>query len=143
MLMTENVDDHAGIAKCLICIQNYTEGIFIFFGWVGVPNLQKVSVNKIATPYFGNNNFMTPHHRYTLHSKQAKIVLKSVFLNKMITLSGSCDSLHFGHQKWPPPIFLQKFMTFLPKKMIAPFSPLLTSFLGDREIFWLNESLPY
>ena len=30
---------------------------------------------------------MTPHHRYTLPPKQAKIVLKSVLLNKINTLS--------------------------------------------------------
>ena len=30
---------------------------------------------------------MTPHHQYTLPLKQAKIVLKSVFLNKINTLS--------------------------------------------------------
>ena len=60
MLMAENVDDHAGIAKCLICIQNYTEGTIIFFGRVGVPNLQKVSVNKIATPLFRQQKFHDP-----------------------------------------------------------------------------------
>ena len=80
----------------------------------GVPNLQKVGIDKTATPYSGNKNFMTPHHRYTLKvlaalqvpihlissitgtsrdlqgltdPKQAKIVLKSVFLNKINTLS--------------------------------------------------------
>ena len=42
---------------------------------------------KLRPPYFGNKNFMTPHHRYTLPPKQAKIVLKSVFLNKINTLS--------------------------------------------------------
>ena len=42
---------------------------------------------KLWPPYFGNKHFMTPHHRYTLPPKQAKIVLKSVFLNKINTLS--------------------------------------------------------
>ena len=42
---------------------------------------------KLRPPYFGNKNFKTPHHRYTLPHKQAKIVLKSVFLNKINTLS--------------------------------------------------------
>ena len=40
----------------------------IFFGR-GVPNLQKIGINKTATPYFGNKNCMTPHHRYTLPAK--------------------------------------------------------------------------
>ena len=56
----------------------------------GVPNLQKVGVKKIANPYFGDKKLRPPwppppphhHHRYTLPPKQAKIVSKSVFLNK-------------------------------------------------------------
>ena len=61
------------------------KGAIIFFG--RVPNFPKVSVNKTAILYFGNKNFMTPHHRYTLPPKQAKIVLKSVSLNKINILS--------------------------------------------------------
>ena len=67
---------------------------------------------KLRPSYFGNKTFMTPHHRYTLPPKQAKIVLKSIFLNKINTLSvrwSLYDSLHFGHQKfYDPPIFLSK-----------------------------------
>ena len=36
-----------------------TKGAGIFFQR-GVPNLQKVGIDKTATPYFGNKNFMTP-----------------------------------------------------------------------------------
>ena len=36
---------------------------------------------KLRPPYFGNKNFMIPHHRYTLPPKQTK-----VFLNKINTL---------------------------------------------------------
>ena len=74
---------------------------------------KKSTLRKFRSPHFGNNNFMTPHHRYTLPPKQAKFELKSVVLNKINTPSvviwSSCDSLHFGHQKilWPP-IFLSK-----------------------------------
>ena len=58
-----------------------------FFSEV-VSNLQ-VSIDKIVTPlYFGNKTVMTPDpHLTSLPPKQAKIVLKSVFLNKMITLN--------------------------------------------------------
>ena len=59
---------------------------------------------------------MTLHHRYTLPPKQAKIVLKSVFLNKINTLHflwSSCDSPHFGHQNFydPPYFSIQECMT--------------------------------
>ena len=63
-----------------------SKGSIIFFGR-GVPNLQKVSINKIVTPILGIKILWPPHHRYTLPPKQAKIVLKSVFLNKINTLS--------------------------------------------------------
>ena len=81
----------------------------------GVPNLQKVGVDKTApSPHFGNKNFMTPHHRYTLPPKQAKIVLKSVFLNKINTLSVVTLWLPtFWSSKilWPPYFSFQKLMT--------------------------------
>ena len=63
-------------------------GAGIFFGR-GVPNLQKVGVNKTATPLFRQQKFYklrpspSPMH---LPPKQVKIVLKSVFLNKTNTL---------------------------------------------------------
>ena len=72
---------------------------------------------------------MTPHYRYTLPPKQAKIVLKSVFLNKINTLSVVILwLLHFGHQKfydplfffpriYDPPVYLG---THIPKTMMAP-----------------------
>ena len=54
-----------------------------FFGR-GVPNLQKVGVDKTATSLFRQQkHFMTSHHRYTFPPKKAKIVSKSVFLNKI------------------------------------------------------------
>ena len=95
----------------------------------GVPNLQKVGVNKIATPYFGNKKLMPPHHRYYLPPKQAKIVLKSVFLNKINKLSVVIlwlPTFWLSQTLWPP-IFLSKiydplvYLGFpIPKKMIAP-----------------------
>ena len=61
-----------------------------------VPNLQKVGIDETATPLFWQQKFYDPpHHRYTLPPKQAKIVLKSVFLSKINTLWSFCDSLHF------------------------------------------------
>ena len=49
------------------------------FLWKGVPNLQKVSIDKVVTPLFWQQKFYDPHHQYTLPPKQAKIALKSVF----------------------------------------------------------------
>ena len=44
---------------------------------------------------------MIPHHRCTLPPTQAIIVLKSAFLNNITHyLWLSCDSLHFGYQKF-------------------------------------------
>ena len=88
------------------------------FSLKGVPNLQKVGVNKIAIPHFGNKNFMTLHHRYTLPPKKAKIVLKSIFLNKISTLSvvtlwlptfwssKILWSPYFSKNLWPPPQYI-------------------------------------
>ena len=106
-----------------------SKGDIIFFRR-GVPNLQKVSINKIVTPhYFSNKNFMTPLHRYTLPPKQAKIVLKLVFLNKINILSMVILWLPtFWSSKilWPPYFSFQKCMTpqyvwdpHTRKKMIA------------------------
>ena len=61
-------------------------GAGIFFRR-GVPNLQKVNVDKTVTPPISATRILwPPHHWYTLPPKQAKIVLKSV-LNKINTLS--------------------------------------------------------
>ena len=95
-------------------------GAIIFFRR-GVPNLQKVGVDKTATPYFDNKNFMTPHHWYTLPRKQAKIVSKSVFMNKVNTLSVVILWLPtFWSSKilWPPYFSFQKFMT--PQYILDP-----------------------
>ena len=49
---------------------------------------------------------MTPHHRFTLPPKRAKIVLKSVFLNKINTLSVSIflSKKNYDPQYiWDPP----------------------------------------
>ena len=63
-------------------------GAGIFFGR-GVPNLQKVGVNKTATPLFRQQNFYDPHCRYTLPPKQAKIVLFiSLFEQNKHTICG-------------------------------------------------------
>ena len=75
----------------------------------GIPNLQKVSVNKLAKPYFGKKKFMTPHHWCTLLPTQASIVLNSVFLNNINELSEVTfwlSALWSSKISWPPPIFL-------------------------------------
>ena len=70
------------------------KGAGIFFGRGWVPNLQKVGIKKIVTP--------PPW--YTLPPKQGKFVSKSVFLNKINTLSMVI--------LWLTPYFsFQKFMT--------------------------------
>ena len=64
---------------------------------------------KLQFPYFGNRNFMTPSLIH-LPPKQAKIALKSVFLNKINTVSVVILWLPtFWSSKilWPP-IFLFK-----------------------------------
>ena len=91
--------------------KEWSKGAIIFFGRGWVPNLQKVSLSKIATPLFRQQKFYDPPSPIHLTPKQAKIVLKSIFLNKINTLYlwSSCDSLHFGHQNfYDPPIFLYK-----------------------------------
>ena len=84
-------------------------GAIIFFGR-GSQIYKKSASIKLWPPYFSNKNFTTPHHRYTLPPKQAKIVLKSVFLNKVNTLSVVILwLLHFGHQKlYDPLVFFPK-----------------------------------
>ena len=83
---------------------------------------KKVGINKIVNPLFWKN--YDPHHRYTLPPEQARIVLKSVFLNKINTLS---VVILWLPTFWISPYFsFQKFMTPsifgspLPKKIIAP-----------------------
>ena len=84
-------------------------GAIIFFGR-GFPNFPKVGDDKTATPLFRQQKIMTPITGTPYSLKLAKIVLKSVFLNKINTQSVViCDSLHFGYQKfYDPPIFLSK-----------------------------------
>ena len=72
----------------------------------GVQNLQKVTVDKTVTPLFWHQKFYDPHLRYTLPLKQAKIVLKSVFLNKINTLSVTPYILVI--KNFDPPIFFPK-----------------------------------
>ena len=83
------------------------------FLWKGVPNLQKVGINKISNPPLfqqkKKKNY-DPHHWYTLLPKQAKIVLKSVFLNKINTIC--------GHLVTPNILVIKNFITplfFFPK----------------------------
>ena len=88
------------------------KGTGIFFGR-GIPNLQKkIGFDKTATPPISTTNiFRQQTHNTPYPLKQAKIVLKSVFLNKIKThiLWSSCDSPHFGHQKfYNPHIFFPK-----------------------------------
>ena len=98
------------------------EGAIIFFGRE-VPNFPKVGINKTVTPLFPS--------RYTLPRKQAKIVLKSIFLNKINTLSVVIlwrPTFWLSKILWPPLFFLSKklwlppciYGTPIPKKMIAP-----------------------
>ena len=65
-----------------------SKGAGIFFGR-GVPNLQEVGVDKTATPLLCQQKFYDPPSSIHLTPKQAKLiqVLKSVFLNKINTLS--------------------------------------------------------
>ena len=80
-----------------------------------VPNLQKVGSMKLQPPHFSNKNCMTPHHWYTLPPEQAKIVLKSVFLNKINTLSVVI--------LWLPTFWSSKFyhpLFFFPKNYDPP-----------------------
>ena len=91
-----------------LCRTLYGKGAIIFFRR-GVLNLPKVGIDKTVTPLLQQHKFYDPPSWYTLPPKQAKIELKSVFLNKINTLWSSCDSLHFGHQIfYDPPIFLSK-----------------------------------
>ena len=79
------------------------KGAVIFFGR-GVPNLQKVGINKTATPLFRQQKFYDPpYHRYTLPPKQAKIVLKSVFLiNTLSVVILWLPTLWSSTILWPP-----------------------------------------
>ena len=65
------------------------KGAIIFFGRGWVPNLQKVGINKIKLQPPISATKMPPPRPSAIHlvTKQAKIVLKSVFLNKINTLS--------------------------------------------------------
>ena len=81
----------------------------------GGPIYKTLASIKLRPLHFGNKNFMTPHHRHTLPPKQAKIVLKSVFLNKTNTIS--------GHLVIPYILVIKNFMTspiFLSKNLWPP-----------------------
>ena len=91
---------------------------------------KKLGSIKLRPPILATKILWHPHHRYTLPPKQAKIVLKSVFQNKINTL---CDHLVTPYilviKKilWTPFFSFPKFMnplvylgTPLLKKMIAP-----------------------
>ena len=91
-----------------------TKGASFFFRRGEVPNLRKVGVDKTATPPISATKILWPsHHRYTF---PPKIVLKSVFLNKINTFVVILWLPIFWSSKllWPPPppdFSLQKFMT--------------------------------
>ena len=95
--------------------QSYTFSGGWHFLRKGVPNLQKVGVDKTAIPpILATKILWLPHHRYTLPPKQAKIVLKSVFLNKINTLSVVIlwlPTFWSSNILWPPYFSFQKFMT--------------------------------
>ena len=108
----------------------------------GVPNLQKVGINKIVTPPISATQILRPpHHRFTLPPKQAKIVLKSV-LNKINTLSVVIlwlptfwsskilwTPIFLSKNLWPPPVYLGPPFK---KKMIAPKKPEGIFFATER-----------
>ena len=83
------------------------KGAIIFFGR-GFQIFQKSASIKLRPPLFRQQKFYDtppPRHQYTLPLKQAKIVLKSVFLNKINTLSvGILRLPTFWLSKilWPP-----------------------------------------
>ena len=60
----------------------------------------------MQSPYFGNKTkIYDPHHRYTSTPKQAKMVLKSVFLNK------KKNHTICGHPVTPYILVIKNFMT--------------------------------
>ena len=81
----------------------------------GSPKFPKsFGINKIVTPLFCNKYFMTPITDTPYPLKQAKIVLKSVFLNKINRLSVVIlwlPTFWSSEILWPPYSSLQKFMT--------------------------------
>ena len=97
----------------LIQLPRYCKGAGIFFGKGGPKFTKKLALIKLQPPpppILATKILWTPHHRYTLPSKQVKIVLKSVFLNKINTLPVVILWLPtFWSSKilWPP-IFLSK-----------------------------------
>ena len=108
----------------------------------GVPNLQKAGIDKTATPLFRQQKFYDPHHRYTLPPKQAKIVLKSVFLNKINTLSVVIlwlPTFWSSKSLWPPYFSFQKFMK-LPKENASPLKRIRSVILIEFEM--LHQHLP-
>ena len=84
---------------CLFIVKNSLTSVHIwrvrrlsFSSEWGVPNIQKVGINKVATPLFQWQKFNDsplPPPPFTLPPKQTKLVLKSVLLNKISTLSMS------------------------------------------------------
>ena len=82
----------------------------------GVPNLglQKSASIKLRQPPppFWQPKFYDPppHHQYTLPPKQAKIVLKTVFLNKTLKWGHLVILYTFWSKFYDPPIFLSKYL---------------------------------
>ena len=93
----------------------------------GVPNLQKVGAEKNCDPPISATKiYPPPHHRYTLPPKQAKTVLKAVFLKQnKYTICGHLVTLYILVIKnfMIPPFFFPKFydpLVYLGRKMPAP-----------------------
>ena len=81
---------------------------------------KSASIKLQPPPPFRQQKFYDPHHRYTLPPKQAKIVLNSVFFNKINTQMQTNVVILWLPTFWsskilwlpPPPHFsFQKFMT--------------------------------
>ena len=118
---------------CYCCIL----GTIIFFGREAQIYKKSASI-KLRPPYFGNKKFMTPHHWYTLPLKQAKVVLKSVFLNKINTLSVVILWLPtFWSWKIVWPLIYFSFQKFVAPSIIGP-EP---SKENDSPLLWMYFTL--
>ena len=103
---------------------------------------------KTCDPLISATKILWPPHRYTLPPKQAKISLKSAFLNKIKKLSVVIlwlPTFWLSKILWPPPIFLSK--NLWPQYIWDPpseenASPLRPKFLFPRPPFFKENLLP-
>ena len=81
-----------------------TEGAGIFFQR-GSQIYKKSALIKLRPPYFGNKNFMTPHHRYTLPPKQAKNCIEISLFEQNKHTTCICGHFVTPYILWPPIFF--------------------------------------